>query len=489
MTLEHSRALLLADDVTDTGASGLERRLGSALTVVSLDPALPQALLTANVLLATLRRLPGRLHLDSSGLPPPLVDGLLGSVVAVDPERGITVDRRAPDDPTVRLHIGSDAPHGWIRIIPEGYGAHVVGPGRAGIPIHRPANPLGAIYAAALGAAEAFKHTAEVLPARRVLHRHLRFCPVNLSTDLDRAPELPGDLQLDLTLVGLGAVGTATALILGELQATDVLVMVDPERYDTENRGTYSLGGARETRERPWKVDLAAAALPTCKVVRMRCGVEQYRATLERQGGPWPQTVLAGLDSIEARHETQRLWPDRLIDAATGDTMLGLHDVVAGDGPCIMCFLPLPLTGPSTLERLAYETGLRLEQLARGAEPLSEAEIAELSRDQRERLLPHLGKPKCGLANALGLTATNADGYRPSVPFVSQQAACLGVGRLLAAILKLRTHANLVQHDGLVGPQNATKERRPATTSCYCQTRASTIHRVRTLRQTATSAE
>jgi hypothetical protein len=427
VTLEHSRALLLAGGVTDMGSSALEHRLEGALTVVSLDPELPWVPLTAKVLLTTLRRLPGRLHLDPTGLPPPLVDQLVATVAAIDPERSITADRRAPADPTVRLHIGADAPYGWIRIIPEGYGAHIIGSGRASIRIHRPANPLGAIYTAALGAAEAFKHTAEVLPTRRVIYRHLRFCPVSLSTDLHRAPELPGDLQLNLTLVGLGAVGTATALILGELQATGVLVLVDPERYDSENRGTYSLGGDHEGKERPWKVDLAANALPDYDVVPIRCDVEQHRTTLEQQGGPWPRTVLAGLDTIEASHETQRLWPDRLIDAATGDTMLGLHDVV-GNGPCLMCFLPLPSSGPSTLERLALKTGLRVERLARGAEPLSEAELAELGTEQRERLLPHLGKPKCGLANALGLTAATADGYQPSVPFISQQAACLGVG-------------------------------------------------------------
>ena len=55
----------------------------------------------------------------------------------------------------------------------------------------RSANALGAIYADALGAAEAFKHTARVLPARRVIYRHLRFCPVTLGPDLGRASDLP----------------------------------------------------------------------------------------------------------------------------------------------------------------------------------------------------------------------------------------------------------------------------------------------------------
>ena len=94
-------------------------------------------------------------------------------------------------------------------------------------------------------------------------------------------------------------------------------------------------------------------------------------------------------------------------------------------------------------------------------------------------LTPHLGKPVCGLAQAVGLTGLGADGYQPSIPFVSLQAACLAVGRLIASQLNLRPPGNLVQYDGLYGPQTATADWMEPRPGCYCQTRAATIKIVR----------
>ena len=52
-----------------------------------------------------------------------------------------------------------------VRIVPEGYGAHIAGLSTAVIRPDRPGNAIGAIYTAALGAAEAFKRTARCYPA------------------------------------------------------------------------------------------------------------------------------------------------------------------------------------------------------------------------------------------------------------------------------------------------------------------------------------
>ncbi len=352
----------------------------------------------------------------------------------------------------------------------------------------RPANALGAIFAATLGASEAFKFTAEILPNRRRLHRHLRFCPVTLSANLGTAAELPEELCFDLGLVGVGAVGTGTALILSELDAGGEMLLIDRERYAPENRGTYSLGGQGEASACPWKVDVAAAVLADrYNVTRYRGDVENLAGAIDAGKAPWPRIVLSGLDSIEARHATQRLWPDRLIDEATGDTMLGLHDVRIS-GPCLMCFLPLDRGGPTSAERLAESTGLAVERTMRGDAPLTKEDLAGLDQAQRERLRPHLGKPVCGLARAIGLTTLKAEDYQPSVPFVSLQAACLGVGRLLADEIGLTALPNFAQYDALVGPQSAVLERRSATGNCHCQTRAKTIARVREARkETATS--
>jgi hypothetical protein len=98
-----------------------------------------------------------------------------------------------------------------------------------------------------------------------------------------------------------------------------------------------------------------------------------------------------------------------------------------------------------------------------------------------------LGKPVCGLAQAVGLTGLGADGYQPSIPFVSLQAACLAVGRLIANQLGLRL-PNLVQYDGLIGPHAAIIEEMRQHPDCSCATRASAIEQVRHQRGAATVA-
>jgi hypothetical protein len=481
MAVEHSRALRLAAGASDRGESDLERVLDSARVVVSADPKLPGGLLTTRVLLTTLRRLPGHIVLERDGLPKGVVDAMAEAVYAIDPERPLVVG--SSSTATVRLHVGTDRGDEAIRIAPDSHGAHIAGLRTATIRIAREASPLGSIYSAALGAAEAFKRTACVLPSRRTLHRHLRFCPVALSRDLRAAPLLTGPLEIALTLVGIGAIGTGVVLILAELDAVGRLLAVDYQAYAEENRGTYSLGGAAEVAAALAKVDLAQSALAGIDVHPFNDRVENLPGAIDNGEMPWLPTVISGLDSAEARRETQRLWPDRLIDAATGDTMLGLHDHVHGSGPCMLCFFPAERGHPSAAALLAAHTGLPVELLSRGDEILCEEHLASLSSQQRSELAEHVGKPVCGLAQAIGLTGLDAGGYLPSVPFISLQAACLAVGRLIADASGMVGLPNFVQYDGLFGPQTSTLDRMVVTAGCYCQTNAHIIEKVRKLRR------
>jgi hypothetical protein len=480
MAVEHSRAVLLGAGASGRAESELEAALEASRVIVSLDPDLPAAPLTARVLLTTLRRLPGQLVLDRQGLPRALVDELTSAVTTVDPSRPLRLER--PTGATVHLHIGSDRADHAIRLVPDGHGAHIAGQRTAAVRVARPASALGAIYTAALGAAEAFKHAATILPARRVLHRHLRFCPVSLSSNLTAVPMLEQSLELDLTLVGIGAIGTAVMLILDALGAHGRLVAVDYQDFAPENRGTYSIGGAAEMTAKPPKVELAAAALPRFEVVRFPNEVEKLPDAIDAGAIPWTPLVIAGLDSAPARRSTQHLWPDRLIDAATGDTMLGIHDHTYGAGPCMRCFFPEDRTGPSAAERLAELTGLSVRRAQRGQEPLTEHDLEGLDDEHRARLAHYFGKPVCGLAQAFGLSAVDASGYQPAVPFVSLQAAALAIGRVIADSTKRSSPANLVQYDALFGPQTATLEQMLVTPDCYCQTRSATIERVRAKR-------
>src|ERR1035437_7392888 len=168
VALEHSRGVRLAAGASGRTESELEHVLAASHVAVSVDSTLPGAFLTARVLLTTLRRLPGELSLETTGLNPKLVEELEAAVTAVDPDRPLIFGRRA--EPSVRLHVGAGRGNEAIRLVPDGYGAHIAGQRSAVVRPVRAANALGAIYTAALGAAEAFKVVAQVRPDRRVLH-------------------------------------------------------------------------------------------------------------------------------------------------------------------------------------------------------------------------------------------------------------------------------------------------------------------------------
>jgi len=463
--------------------------LDASVVAVSVDTSMPMNALTARVALTTLRRGPGELVLLRDRLSTAIVEQFEAAVGAIDPDRPLRVGRRPGQEPTARLHIGRSEERGAVRIVPDGYGAHVAGMRSAVISPARPGNALGAVYAAALGAAEVFKHAAGVLPTRRVLHRHLRFCPVTLSEDLRVVPDLPEALTLHLALIGVGAIGTGIALILGELGAEGTMLAVDRQRFARENRGTYSLGGADDVTSAPWKVDLARRAVPKFDVTPYCEPVDKLPAAIDSGELPWYRLALTGLDSPGARREAQRLWPDRLIDGATGDTMVGLHDYGYGHDPCMICVFPVRRDGPSAVDRLAELTGLPGDLLGQGDKLLAEEHLVGLTHEQRQLLEPHVGKPVCGLARAAGLTGVEAAGFMPAVPFVSLQAACLSVGRLLAHRLGLDPLTNLVQYDGLFGPQAATMERMTPRPDCYCQTRTRTISAVRAKRTALLAAK
>jgi molybdopterin/thiamine biosynthesis adenylyltransferase len=304
----------------------------------------------------------------------------------------------------------------------------------------------------------------------------LDFCPVSLGRDLKVAPLKVGG-PVDLGLVGLGAVGTAVARILGGLGFERAsALLIDPETFAIENLGTYSLGTLADIGVP--KVELAAAALEGWSLRLLSGPVEDAIAPVDAGSLPWPRTMICGLDSIEARRAAQGLWPDRLIDGATGDTAVGLHEAMT-TGACMRCFFPDRIPARSAAQLLSEEIGLPVELLTQGDERLEEKELAELTERQRERLTPHIGKPICGLASAVGLGGAKDDTYMPSVPFVSQQAACLAVGRLLARRTGMVELPNTVQYNAMLGPLRMTKMTRPPRPGCYCQERADVIRMVR----------
>jgi len=503
-TLRHSRLLRLGSDATGSAEADLLTTLAAARTVLSIDTALPGTVETARLLLATLARTPGRLTLVTTTIPAATVPELLAIVRRIDPEHRVDTaaevrEHELPDDTTLRLHLGTGARRSItaaedfdqneassgvpvVRVIADGYGAQLARSGHVSLTQHRAPNALGHMLAAAFAAGEAFAAAARVLPSRRHPLPHIAFCPVTLGSDLAAAPDLPDGLSIDAALLGLGAVGTAIAAILATLPLQGRLLLVDRQTYAEENLGTYSLGDPTDVAATRPKVDLAAGALRHRYAVAQHHGeLAELPARIDAGELSWPAYVLTGLDSIPARYAAQRLWADHHIDAATGDTTVGLHDAIPA-GPCLQCFFPTARAGPSAEQRLADELGIDPAVLGRD-EAWTEQEVSKLPAAAAELLRPLVGTPKCGTARALSLTdqATDND-FRPSVPFVSQQAACLAVGRLLARLLGLSPATNFFQYDTMIGPALFDDEPRDPIAACYCQVRASIVQATRTQR-------
>jgi molybdopterin/thiamine biosynthesis adenylyltransferase len=466
--------------VSDMSEEEVLAHLTAACVHLSIEPDLPGALLALRLTLTTLCRMPGRVHLSPEGLEKRQLTEMIADATNIDSRRILEVGESVPDD-AVHLHIGLVAPSSSaIRVVPDGYGVHIVREVSEEITQARSAHPLGSVVAAAFGVAEAFKDMAPVVGPRRVDHRHLMWCPVSLSEDLTAAPLIEGPMQLDLALAGCGAIGTAIALILSEVDASGTILVLDRQVLGPENIATYSLGGEKDALLRRRKVDLVAERLGGKYTVIPRHGdLETLAEDVDKGQIRWPRLVLAGLDSVAARHQVQLLWPDNLIDAATGGTAVGLHHIVAGSGPCLRCFFP---SGGrvSAQEKLAEITDLPIELLGQGDEILLQEHIASLPAQNHERLAAHVGKKICNLASAMGLVE-GAGAFQAAVTFVAMQAACLAVGRLLAVELGMKL-PNFVQYDSLIGPrQDALEQRKPAP-ACYCQEKQERIRKIRARR-------
>ncbi len=183
-----------------------------------------------------------------------------------------------------------------------------------------------------------------------------------------------------------------------------------------------------------------------------------------------------------------RIQADRLLDVATGDTVVGLRDT-RPDGPCLACMLPPP-AGASPVDALVA-LGIPAELARAPGDTVVDEQIiaAAPDPDARAILTAQRGTPICGLLRAAGLTDVDAGDYMPSIPFVSQQAACLGVGRLVAIATGIDAELpNFVQYDALLGPTHALKQHRAATPGCACQQRAGIIDQVRRERRAGTVA-
>jgi hypothetical protein len=473
MRAEQSRTIRAAAKASGARESELEETLNATTVHLRVQPSLPGALVTVYLLAATLLRGPSRLTIDERDLNVSELTPLHQLAVSLRPKQQLQVSR--PTKGAIEIAIGNRPSE--IRVIPDGHGARLH---RQGTPVQRfPPSILGAVLASAFAAGEAFKDAAGISDKRATRHTQLAFCPVTLSPNLDLVPPIPADWEPVLTLAGIGAIGTAHALLLAGLAPSGGVVLIDRQTYAPENLGTYSLGNTNDVNAATTKVRLAQRTLAGWRHHPYEGDIDAAIRAIDAGQLPWTPITLAGLDSPDARRDAQRLQSDRLLDAATGDTAVGLRDTHP-DGPCLSCMLARPAATSPT--KALTNLGIPLE-LARapGEAVVDERLVASAPTEQARAILAaQRGTPICGLVRAAGLTVLDSEDYMPSVPFVSQQAACLTVGRLVAIQAGVEDGLpNFFQYDTLTGPDQAIRQNRRADPACACQQRAETIAAVR----------
>lgn len=478
MNTDYSRPLKLAHHST-ADAAGLESRLHQTAVVVTCDDR--SHLSTLSVLLCNLRRLPIDLFIGSASrgaLTDADLETLIGLAGEIDPERPIRIGE-PPALATLRLHVGPSSRFADISAVPDGHGVRLRRRGLAYPSQIALGSGLGSVLTAAVLTAEAFKEIVGVHARRQHRQTLLDFNPVTLRAD---GPELPFTTVEHSALVGAGAIGTAIGLIFRESGVEGSLTVVDPEVFEGPNVATYSLGRRQDATERLHKTQLLMRELPRMDIRAVKGTAQEYINLLDQGKSPVAQIVLGAVDSIEARHQISKIYAPLTVDGSTGGitgTTIGLAEATP-TGPCLRCYFrePPAATTPSVEQRLSAETGLDINLLADGDHVLSTEDVEHLSADGVRLLTPHVGTPICGLARTLGLTGVE-DNYRPSAAFVSQQAAALVVGALIARTNGLASRLRDLEYDAMFGPGRSMIDYRRADASCSCQTDSVIIERVR----------
>jgi molybdopterin/thiamine biosynthesis adenylyltransferase len=477
MSTDYSRPLKLAHRST-ADVAGLEDRLHQTTVVVGCDDR--SYLSPLSVLLCNLRRLPIDLIIGSdarAALTDADLEFLTGLAGDIDPGCPIRVGE-SPASPTLRLFVGPNSRRADISAAPDGHGVRLRRLGRA-YPSHITAGTgLGSVLTAAVLTAEAFKEIVGVHAHRQRRHDSFDFNPVTLRAG---GPALPFTVVDHSTLIGAGAIGSAIGLIFRESGIEGSLTVVDHQVFEDPNVATYSLGRRQDATGRVHKTRLLKRELPKMDVHPVEGTAQDYINLLDRSEFVMPQTVFGAVDSIEARHQISKIYAPLTLDGSTGGitgTAVGLAEATPS-GPCLRCyFLKLPAaTILSAEQRLSDETGLDIGLLADGDHVLSTEDLERLPAEGVRLLTPHVGKPTCGLARTLGLTGVE-DSYRPSAAFVSQQAAALVVGALIARSSGIAGRLRDLEYDALFGPDNSMVDYRRPDARCSCQTDSAIIERV-----------
>lgn len=332
-------------------------------------------------------------------------------------------------------------------------------------------NPIGALAAASLGVGEVFKRLIRLRPERGDLLDGISF---SLRTyragETDCGPELPSSLDVDLLLVGGGAIGNGTVSLLSQLPCRGRIDIVDSQIYGEENLGTCILMGTHD-------LGASKAATLAAHLRRPLLEVQAFEMTFEeyiRDARTVRAVVLNGLDNISARHQVQRaIWPDVVVDGAIGDFMCQVsRHPWPDDVACLICQFREQAGAPAEALQM-QATGLPLERLLLPDALVSASDVENAPGEKRDFLRTRLGRPICSvIEEGIALKISEGQqqkGFEPSVPFTACFSACMVVAEMVIHLMKWPSVlAPRFQFDFLMGPAYGQELPQGRRTSCIC---------------------
>jgi len=383
------------------------------------------------------------------------------------------------------LSVGSvaraDLP--WTVINSNGWLARVSSGGTSLPSVTDQSNPIGSLAAACLGAADVFKRLIRVKESRGRLFDGLQFSlhTYRCGKD-DLGPALPRDLPLDLLQVGLGAIGNGVVRLLSALPANGRVLIVDRQAFQDENLGTCILIGPSDIGKE--KVSLGEMHLS--HHLSVKGFPEEFDAFRLRLGKefPYPKVILNCVDSIDARHKVQSLWPDVVIDGAIGDFGCQVSRHPWGpDIACLQCLFRHP-PGESAEKTASRATGLSETRAQQLQDAVTEDDVRIAPTEKQVWLHEHLGHQVCSVvreAMARQISAVRQqEGFEPSVPFVACLSACMMVSELVKTVSGWPTTLGpRYQFDALQGPFRGQEYPQRRREDCICTTRARNIEIIR----------
>ncbi len=346
-------------------------------------------------------------------------------------------------------------------------------------------NPVSALAAASLGAADTFKRLLGVRPSKAPLFRDLSWSLHTYEVTDDVGPSLPVVVPVNLLLGGVGAIGNGVVHLLSRLPLRGYVAAVDGQTFGQENLGTCILIGP------------ADLGTPKAKLAERwlsgRTSVQGFHEPLEvfvrRLGGElaYPNVIIGALDNIDARHTLQDLWPDLMLDGAIGPFLCQVsRHPIGGDIACVRCLFRHP-AGERAEVVASRATGLTIERAVMPDDTVSEADVAAAPPTRREWLANRLGKPICSViseATTLELSDGKREGFEPSVPFVATLASSMVVAELVRAATDPQSPIEpRFQFDVLRGPANGQFLPQERRRDCYCTTRARSVAKWRETRR------